>query len=292
MLERVLDERAADTQNPPIVAERVRLQRLDLEGMRRCGRDRAKLLGRDPAPPRRDRRCCARCASGRRRDASGRADPRRALKTVTCSPIVSRNSRRVASSSSSSVSSSMKPRSEKSGVRSSCDALPTNSRRAARAATGEAACGRRRARAHPARPSGDRRSARRSGRPRSARPPLPAAAIRRANNDAIQYPGRARARVRGGRLRPRGAEPCGRCPAHRRARRRAGRRRPSDGASDEAAGTATSANSSSPRRTVPDVSLNVSAARCATESDLTSLESIVLSPRRARGSAPTGRAGV
>ena len=48
----------------------------------------------------------------------------------TCSVIVSRNSRRVASSRSSSRKSSRKPPSEKIGVRSSCEALAMNSRRA------------------------------------------------------------------------------------------------------------------------------------------------------------------
>ncbi len=48
----------------------------------------------------------------------------------TCSAIVSRNSRLVSSSSSSSRSSSTKPPSEKIGVRSSCDAVATNSLRA------------------------------------------------------------------------------------------------------------------------------------------------------------------
>ena len=49
---------------------------------------------------------------------------------ATCSRIVSRNSWRVASSRSSSAISSRKPPSEKSGVRSSCDAFAMNSRRA------------------------------------------------------------------------------------------------------------------------------------------------------------------
>ena len=52
------------------------------------------------------------------------------VRRSTCSRIVSRNSRRVSSSSSSSASSSRKPPSEKSGVRSSCDALAMNSLRA------------------------------------------------------------------------------------------------------------------------------------------------------------------
>ena len=48
----------------------------------------------------------------------------------TCSRIVARNSARVSSSSSSSVISSRNPPREKSGVRSSCEALAMNSLRA------------------------------------------------------------------------------------------------------------------------------------------------------------------
>ena len=81
------------------------------------------------------------------------------------------------SSRSSSSSSSRKPPSEKIGVRSSCDALAMNSRRA-RSSPGEP-------QAHPVerrrqlrrpRPGPDRRSARRSGRSRSGRRPVRAAA--------------------------------------------------------------------------------------------------------------------
>ena len=72
---------------------------------------------------------CSSMAPASSRDRSSRStDSFRNL--ATCSLIVSMNSRRVASSRSSSCSSSTKPASEKMGVRSSCEAVAMNSLRA------------------------------------------------------------------------------------------------------------------------------------------------------------------
>ena len=63
------------------------------------------------------------------RERSSRSPARRVSRS-TCSLVVTRNCRRVSSSRSSSSISSRKPARENSGVRSSCDALATNSLRA------------------------------------------------------------------------------------------------------------------------------------------------------------------
>ena len=70
---------------------------------------------------------CIRPASSRERSSRSVAS---FASRSTCSRIVSRNSWRVASSTSSSAISSRKPPSENSGVRSSCEALAMNSLRA------------------------------------------------------------------------------------------------------------------------------------------------------------------
>ena len=72
---------------------------------------------------------CSSTEPASRRDRSSRSTDS-FCRRATCSLIVSRNSRRVSSSRSSSWSSSTNPASEKIGVRSSCDAVAMNSLRA------------------------------------------------------------------------------------------------------------------------------------------------------------------
>ena len=130
--ERVDHERATDLHHailvrraPHVLAHARRPDRAPRR--RRRARAPRRACGRRA----RDRRAPARLGAAPRRRARGRGGRRRASSAGPPGPrMVCRNSSRVSSSRSSSASSSRNPPSENSGVRSSCEALATNSFRA------------------------------------------------------------------------------------------------------------------------------------------------------------------